>query len=136
MKRILTVLAAVLVVGLGAGKASAQYPPQSMPMAPGGYPGAGPDAAMQYGGPQAGPPQGGAGDPAEAAVYQKRYGFHPFFSRFHRGTSGGCNTCGKSGKHASAPVYAQPPANLATGGTLAFPHHQFVRSPRDYFMAD
>jgi hypothetical protein len=25
---------------------------------------------------------------------------------------------------------------MATGGTLVFPQHQYIRSPRDYFMVD
>ncbi len=44
---------------------------------------------------------------------------------FHRSSSGHFN------KHQFA-----PPPPVADTGTLAFPHHPYVRSPRDWFMQD
>jgi hypothetical protein len=53
-----------------------------------------------------------------------RYGFAPFL---RRGLKLGCAGCsGYPG--AGIPMQGDP------RGTLVFPNHPFVRSPRDYFM--
>ena len=83
-----------------------------------------------------------------------RYGLLPGLRKvFNLGGKDGCNDCG--GKHSRrdgcpggncGPFgrggYADPAAAGGYGpqvppvmqGTLVFPHHTFVRSPRDYFM--
>ena len=50
----------------------------------------------------------------------------------HRGgcPSGGCGPFGH-GSYGGPAMMGPPPANQ---GTLVFPHHPYVRSPRDFFM--
>lgn len=139
MKRICTALAAMLATGFFASQASAQGP------APG---------AISYG-PGYATVGGDAGAPAAAAPSTApvmegtvsggcKSGFHPLARlRGH----GGCHACGhgagfgfgicsKIGGLFSNALASAPPAPPAEGGTLAFPHHTFVRSPRDFFMMD
>lgn len=57
---------------------------------------------------------------------------------------GGCKTCGDPGKghfpghgghgYGGGYGYGGPANPTMMQGTLVFPHHTFVRSPRDYFM--
>jgi hypothetical protein len=129
MKYTLAVLTAVM--GLGVGNAWGQYPGavapagpgayQGMPVptAPGAYPGGA--AAQQY----AMPP----GDPYNPAAQPSRYGFNSYFSRFFGKKDCDCN--GKKKKPGYVPPPPPPPADH---GTLVFPNHQFIRSPRDFFM--
>ena len=78
------------------------------------------------------------------------------FSRLAWWKNSSCSTCGPSsnlrsltnnaagqpfagrgfghGHHAAAP--AHNPYPNGTPGTLVFPHHQFIRSPRDFFRVD
>jgi hypothetical protein len=111
--------AALLTIGI-AGSASAQDPHYyGMPYGPGmGAPGA-----------------PGCETPEMLADKQK-YGWHPFFKNMF--SSKPCNgaDCAKDKSHgffSKTKPSAPPPA---VGGTLVFPHHPFVRSPRDWFMED
>jgi len=70
------------------------------------------------------PPQvsGGGGD---------YYGANPLFRRIFGGR--------RSGNVVAAPVggtYVQPAPLPNPGGTLVFPNHPFMRSPRDFFMIE
>jgi len=84
---------------------------------------------------------------------KKRHGWLPAFRNlFGRksstGAAGGCSNCGADGGAAGLNAgagastglfnknqFTAPPPQ-ANGGTLVFPNHQFVRSPRDFFMQD
>ena len=57
-----------------------------------------------------------------------RYGLHPHLKKFFHIPPGG--RCGP-GCDGSAHPYA-----YEIHGTLVFPHHPFVRSPRDFFMLE
>jgi len=145
MNRMLIALAVAAVLGMSANISSAD---------PGGYaPPGGAGAGSiptfsQMGGPNT---LLGAGDlpPGRGPDY---YGLHPCIKRFfHIPPGGRCPTgaCapGGMGGHgvAGSPYYG---AGYGTGGpgyypgggvmqgTLAFPHHTFTRSPRDFFMMD
>jgi hypothetical protein len=82
-----------------------------------------------------------------------RYGLMPGLRRaFRLDNSGGCSTCGTNGKpglfsngggcangncgHGGGgyPGYEYPQYPPPMQGTLVFPQHQFIRSPRDFFM--
>jgi hypothetical protein len=105
MKRMLLVLA--VAAGLAAAGGSARADWGGMSGGPGPAPGAGmiPDA-----------PKGRLPD---------RYGFAPFLRKgLKLGSCGACS--GYPG--AGIPQLGSPQ------GTLVFPNHPFVRSPRDYFM--
>ncbi|WP_439631483.1 hypothetical protein [Gemmata sp.] len=129
MRKTLIALAAAAGLGVFAGAASAD---------PGGYvppqPGAGGGGGgfTQMGGPGT---LLGAGDAAGRAP--DRYGWNPAFKRFFRLGNGGCNGCGSAGAGygQGGPAY-NPNAAAPMQGTLVFPNHTFVRSPRDYFMMD
>jgi hypothetical protein len=146
MKQMTIALAAVTGLGLWTGTAAAD---------PGGYVPPGPAGASPF--PQMGGPGtllGAGGLPPGQAP--DCYGFHPGIKRvfgfFHRGGGGGYGGHGHNplrnpanwqggGYGVGAPAYNPdgfPPG--AQGpimqGTLAFPHHTFVRSPRDFFMLD
>ena len=148
MKRMLIALAVVAGLGLSAGVSSAD---------PGGYappggPGAGGIANLStIGGPNT---LMGAGDlpPGRGPDF---YGLHPCIKRFFhippggRCPGGACGPGGPGGHHAlgvhGSPYYGAGygmggpgyyPGGGMMQGTLAFPHHPFVRSPRDYFMVD
>lgn len=71
------------------------------------------------------------------------------FSKLAFWKSGSCSTCGHSSgfrnwtnNAAGLPSSyghghtAHNPYPQGTPGTLVFPHHQFVRSPRDFFMTE
>jgi hypothetical protein len=87
------------------------------------------------------------------------YGWHPCLKKlFHRGGCSSCGGCGQDyqknplanpanwsagGYGVGGPAYNPygfPPGASGNGpmmqGTLVFPNHPFVRSPRDYFMYD
>lgn len=146
MKRMLMTLAAAAGLTVTAGAARADW---------GGYTTAGPaaPAAAPVPGQVAGPNTlFGAGAPGPQGPTQ--YGLNPHLRKMFR-LNGGCNTCDGYGKHggyggpggfgggygaggfggggAGGPGYA-PPYTPVMQGTLAFPHHPFVRSPRDFFM--
>ncbi len=148
MKVMTITLAAVAGLGLFVGNASAD---------PGGYvpPGGGGSHGPSFGGMGGPGTLIGAGDlpPGRGPDV---YGWSPCLKKlFHRGGS-----CGTAAPQTCNPL--QNPANWAAGGygvggpaynpqgfppgaygpnapmqgTLAFPNHPFVRSPRDYFMVD
>jgi hypothetical protein len=153
MKRFTIALAALAGLSLFAGRVSAD---------PGGFapPGgaAGGASFGQIGGPGT---LIGAGDlpPGQAPDC---YGWSPsikkFFGKFKRGghghdcgggasaLHGGKNPLnnpanwGPAGYGVGGPAYNPngfpPGTNPMMQGTLAFPHHSFVRSPRDFFMLD
>jgi hypothetical protein len=86
-------------------------------------------------GPGSGPIPGAA--PGVGAIPNKppprlpdRYGFAPFLRR-HMGLG-----CGAFGACAGYPGLGMPGGPMVNQGTLVFPHHPFVRSPRDFFMYD
>ncbi|MCE9530630.1 MAG: hypothetical protein K8T89_05800 [Planctomycetes bacterium] len=138
MTRIFTLFA--LVVAAGTAQAQTPYP-ATMPYGQ-GYSGPPPMAAQQYQGvPNVVQPA------QEATVASKKIGF--IRGLFTSKASKECNTCDGKGKagllsgnhpalaqkgYFSAPKHSPPPA--ANGGTLVFPNHPFVRSPRDFFMQD
>lgn len=113
MKKLMFAAAAAVVVGVSAADAQAQF--GSGPMAP--------PPGMSMGMP--GPTAGGAG----CTECGDRHGWHPVLKKLmwwkkDHGCKGGCA--------------AVPPPPGAPGGpqvgTLVFPNHPFVRSPRDFFM--
>lgn len=67
-----------------------------------------------------------------------------FIGLFSRKTTGECSSCAGNGgisglhgttfgsSHAGKAKHAPPP--VADGGTLVFPNHSFIRSPRDWFQ--
>lgn len=68
---------------------------------------------------------------------------HGLLSKMGLGGSGGCSTCGNGrGGYGGHPGhggnggygYDYPQYPPMMQGTLVFPNHQFVRSPRDFFM--
>lgn len=136
MKRMLLALAAV---GLAAGAARADWGGPGAPSCPPG----GKVEMPQVGGPNT---LVGLGDPYNGVAPDK-YGLNPRLKKLFR--------LGGPGMPAQVPPsYYYPmmgygqggPAYNPTGyppgaygqaqGTLVFPHHPFVRSPRDYFMYD
>ena len=162
MKRIFTTLAAVAGMAASAGMVQAQpggYPPQM-----GGYPPQMGGYASPAGG--YGPPSTlfdlGAAKPGQEP---NRYGLLPGLRRAFRFGGDTCDTCGVPSKHGhavgcgaggcgpfghgqyGAPGYGQGqggqggygpygPYGAVNQGTLVFPHHTYVRSPRDYFMTE
>src|SRR5262245_3442220 len=141
MKRIMIVLTLTVGLGLCANVASAD---------PGGYvPPGGPSAGSfpsfaQMGGPNT---LLGAGD-LPPGRGPDMYGLHPCLKRFFHlpaggrcasagcapGGYGGGPNWGAAGYGMGGPAYGANAGMMQ--GTLAFPHHPFVRSPRDYFMMD
>jgi hypothetical protein len=143
MKRVLIILAVSAGLGIFAGAASAD---------PGGYaPPGGASAGSiptfaQMGGPNT---LMGAGDlpPGRGPDY---YGLHPCLKRFFhippggRCASGACAgggygghgnyNWGAAGYGMGGPAYGANAGIMQ--GTLAFPHHPYTRSPRDFFMMD
>jgi hypothetical protein len=125
MKTTLTLLAAALF----ASAAAAQGP------------GAGPALQAPPGMPvmdMSGPPPGSS--PNDSIMYH-RYGFHPAIKGLFHKKCDGCglfSRLGHGGK-LGGPYQGYvppPPPPAAQGGTLVFPNHPFVRSPRDFFMQD
>lgn len=127
MKRLLM---AMLVVGLAAGAARADW----------GGRGAAPAncaPAPQIGGPNT---LLGMGEPANGVAPDK-YGLHPKLKRlFSFGGRGSTPDYGAMGYGQMGPAYnpnGYPPGAFGPAqGTLVFPNHPYVRSPRDYFMYD
>lgn len=118
---------------------------------PGGYaPPGGPSASpfptfAQMGGPNT---LLGAGD-LPPGRGPDMYGLHPCLKRFFHIPPGGKHgrsgygaagpNWGAAGYGMGGPAYGIPPGYSSTPqmqGTLVFPHHTYVRSPRDYFMMD
>lgn len=148
MKRTLIAVVAAAGLGVFAGRAPAD---------PGGYAPPGGAAAMSPAPVGAPGTLFGPGPVSDQAP--DRYGWNPILRKLFRHNKGGCGPVGPGdGKN---PL--QNPANWAAGGygqngpaynpqgfppgaygpngpmmqgTLVFPHHTFVRSPRDYFMLD
>lgn len=125
MKRLLV---AVLALGLAAGAARADW----------GGRGAAP--AAQSSAPQIGGPNTliGLGEPSNGVAPDK-YGLHPRIKRMFRlGGSGPAYS--QMGYGQAGPAYNPngfpPGAYGPAQGTLVFPNHPHVRSPRDYFMLD
>jgi hypothetical protein len=147
MKRFLLLLSGLLTM---AGAVSAQAPGgQAFPPAyygPGAMtgPGAmgGPPSMPAYYGPGSAPGPGMMGGPGpmpmspEMEAQKNAYGWHPGLrSLFTKSKS--CDSCNgkkKTGYFNKSKVVTSP--ETAQGGTLVFPNHQFVRSPRDFFMQD
>ena len=131
MKRFWTTIAALAVLTVSAGGASAQFPPpggKSNIMQAAGF-GPGPVAS-----PYAVPVYGMSAPNPEDAAAGNRYGLNPVLKRLFHIKSESCSgDCGKKGHGGGAPAMAGIPNNPATGGTLAFPQHPYVRSPRDFF---
>ena len=122
------------------------YPPGVMPPGMGGMP----------------PGMGGMmgpsmGMPPQQPSHLNRYGYHPWLKR-NLGFGAGCSNCQgqdnkrnglfsrlfnnnnnnpgqqNSGLFGNRPP--TPPLPVANSGTLVFPNHTYVRSPRDFFMMD
>lgn len=131
MKRMLMGLAAFVGVAVTTGSAQAQWGPGGPPPQGGGYfptPGSisGPNTLLGMGAPGATGPGG-------------QYGLSPSLRRAFRLDGGsGCGGpgCGKGGCGSGGYGYGGPPAPYlpTMQGTLVFPNHPFVRSPRDFFM--
>lgn len=92
--------------------------------------------------------QAGVG-PVDPSVTSGKYGWHPWLRVFHSHKGGACDGCegshglfhGKLLSHLHGDgsfrktKFVEPPP-VAEGGTLVFPHHPYVRSPRDWFQQD
>lgn len=88
---------------------------------------AGGSARADWGGAGGGPVPGAQMMPdAPKGKLPDRYGFAPFL---RKGLKLGCGSC--SGYPGAGIPQLGPPQ-----GTLVFPNHPFVRSPRDYFMSE
>ena len=148
MKRLLLLLASSLIM---AGAVSAQAPSpggQAFPPAyygPGAMtaPGAmgGPGSMPAYYGPGSAPAPGAMGGPMpmspEMEAQKRAYGWNPGLRSLFT-SSKSCDSCNgkknKTGFFNKSKVMTSP--ETAQSGTLVFPNHQFVRSPRDFFMQD
>lgn len=123
MKRLLMTVAAL---GLMAGAARADWGGR------GSAPTAQSQAMPQLGGPNT---VLGMGDPYNGATADP-YGLHPRLKRLFRiGGSPSQMGYGQQGP-AYSPNGFPPGAYGPAQGTLVFPNHPFVRSPRDYFMLE
>ena len=132
MKRMLMAVAAL---GLAAGAVRADWGgPGAAPSGGGGGAGGMPQLP-QIGGPNT---LLGMGDPSNGAAPDK-YGLHPRIKRLFR-MQPAQPSYQQMGYGQNGPAYnptGYPPGSAAPAqGTLAFPHHPFVRSPRDFFMLD
>lgn len=136
---------ASLTVGalvMSAGGVSAQFPPP-----PPSSPNTNILQASLYGpGPVAQPyavPVYGLTSPVpDEAAAGNRYGLHPVLKRLFHIKGDSCGSCGRGGDcnggncakskapYGGHPIYNNP----AQGGTLVFPQHPYVRSPRDFFL--
>ena len=135
MKRMLT---AVAVLGLVTGAAQADWggppTPAGGPQGPGG-----PPPMPQLGGPNT---LLGMGEPANG-VAPDCYGLHPRLKKIFR-FGGLLSKPSPSASYPQAGYGQNGPAYNPTGyppgaygpaqGTLVFPHHTYLRSPRDFFM--
>ena len=77
-----------------------------------------------------------------ATCADAKYGPHPWLQKLFQHKQA-CSNCANDPGHGlpglggfrlfgeKGPQYTLP---TAAGGTLAYPHHPFVRSPRDFFM--
>jgi hypothetical protein len=124
-------LMAVAALGLAAGAVRADWGGPGVP---------GSTGAMPL--PQMGAPNTllGAGQPYNG-VAPDPYGLNPRLKRLFRlGGTAKSQYYPKMGYTQSGPAYdptGYPPGAYGPAqGTLAFPHHPFVRSPRDFFMID
>ena len=125
MKSLLTILAVAVAIAGSTSTAAAQGPPP-------GYGGPGP---------MMNPQMMGGYDPAAAAAYRAevvttrdRYGLNPAIRDFFGSKGcGACGTCYRPNNFSRHNNYMPPQMNPANGGTLAFPHQPFTRSPRDFF---
>jgi hypothetical protein len=132
MKRMLLAVAAL---GLAAGAARADWggntPPPSGPQGHGAMP-----SMPQLGGPNT---LLGMGEPYNG-VAPDRYGLHPRIKRVFRMSGPPSQYYPQMGYNQNGPAYnptGYPPGAYGPAqGTLVFPHHPFVRSPRDFFMLD
>ena len=138
MKATITGLAALLVSTFTLSTASAQ---DSYPVTPAGYAGSGAYPAAAYAGPVAGTAAPGGCDCAG--------GKKKLLGKLGLKHDGGCDGkggCG-SGKCGSGlcdalkgwlcrPYPSNAPSCHPLNYPLGFPHHPYVRSPRDYFMFD
>ena len=140
MKRMLMALAAVAGLAAAAGSARADWGQSNAPVSP------------QAGGGPSFTPAGfnapgtlmGAGAPVPGKS-PDRYGLLPALRKPFR-AEGSCSSCGHGGRtgpvcgprgsgHLAGPGYsAQPQYPPVQQGTLVFPNHTYVRSPRDFFM--
>jgi hypothetical protein len=123
-----TLLAAVLTTLGFAGAASAQAPySYGMPY---GHGMAGPEGMP--------PSMTGGGMPGyetpEMAAEKRKFGWHPGLKELFSSKPCQGDDCAKHGLlhgyFSKSPPKGPPPA---VGGTLVFPNHPFVRSPRDWF---
>lgn len=123
MKRIIMAMMAAAGLTMTAGSLHAD---------PGGFgpPGPGTGSPLPTPGAYSGPNTlMGAGAPGSRGP-GGMYGLNPGLRKAFRTGPGGCNNCGQPGYGYYGP-YQQPPTMQ---GTLAFPNHPYMRSPRDYFM--
>ena len=125
MKRMLIAVAAAAGLTATAGTVHAD---------PGGFIPPGPNGTTQlpppgaYSGPNTLLGQGAPGERGPGGMY----GLNPGLRKALKTGPGGCNNCGNgSGGPGYYGPYQQPPTMQ---GTLVFPNHPFVRSPRDFFM--
>ncbi len=127
-----TLLAAVVATLGSAAAASAQAPYSSaMPYGPGV---AGPAGQMPPG--MDGGMAGGYETP-EVAAEKRKYGWHPGLRELFASKPCHGDACGNTGLLHGFFSKSPPKApQQAVGGTLVFPNHPFVRSPRDWFMSD
>ena len=135
MKRMLIAVAAL---GLAAGAARADWGGRVVATGnPQGQPS--PPQLPQVGGPNT---LLGMGDPYNGQA-PDRYGLNPRLRRMFRlGNSGQSPSAyyPMMGYNQNGPAYnphGYPPGAYGPAqGTLVFPHHTFLRSPRDFFMLD
>ena len=119
MKRFLLT---VVLLGLATGAARADWGGTS----PAPAPQQGGAGAPQLGGPNT---LVGMGGPANGMA-PDTHGLHPRLKRIF-----GLGSSSQKGYGQMGPAY-NPNAYAPAQGTLVFPNHPFVRSPRDYFMLD
>jgi hypothetical protein len=133
---VLAVLGATLALADDTGRAFIRSTPEEMPAQAAEVM---PAAALL---PLRGPSLGGCdtGGCSSCARKDSRLGLHPFFAKlmFWKKDSGTCKKCGGlfgprcgGGGYANAAFNPYPEG---VPGTLVFPQHPFVRSPRDFWM--
>jgi hypothetical protein len=133
MKRILMALSAVAGMAAAGGSARADWGGFTPPTGPQGAPVpmatqgefTTPGTLMGLGAPTAG-------------KAPDRYGLLPALRKPFK-LDGGCSTCNKCGPFANKGMghgggYMAPQYPPVQQGTLVFPNHPYVRSPRDFFM--